>query len=114
MAKKKKGKKYTSWKEVKKARLDEDAQARVEREVLLRLIELDLQEVRKLVGQTQVELAKVANMTQPEISKIEAREDLLLSTLQRYIEALGGQLTVLATFGDRTVRLQSPTYKKAS
>ena len=33
------------------------------------------------------------------------RDDRLLSTLRRYVEALGGRLDLVADFGDRTVRL---------
>jgi hypothetical protein len=41
-----------------------------------------------------------------EISKIENREDWLLSTLRRYVEALGGELEVVAVLGDKRLRLR--------
>ena len=43
---------------------------------------------------------------QSEVSKAERRDDHLLSTLRRYIEALGGELEVVARFGDKSVRLK--------
>jgi hypothetical protein len=42
---------------------------------------------------------------QPTVSKIERREDVALSTLRRYVEALGGELHVTAQFSDCTVEI---------
>jgi hypothetical protein len=69
------------------------------------LLEMDLRAVRELVGVTQEELARVAQMTQAEVSRTERRGDHRLSTLRRIIQALGGDLEVIAHFGDKTVRL---------
>jgi hypothetical protein len=44
-------------------------------------------------------------ITQGQVSLTEQREDHRLSTLRRYVEALGGELEVVANFGDRRVRL---------
>ena len=44
-------------------------------------------------------------VTQANISRIERQEDLKLSTLERYIEALGGRLEVRAVFDDGDVLL---------
>lgn len=51
---------------------------------------LDL--LRKALELTQEEVAVRANMTQSEVSKMEQREDWKLSTLSRYVAALGGKL----------------------
>ena len=67
----------------------------------------DLRAVRELTGKTQVQIAEVLQRTQSELSRFERREDYKLSTLRRYIEALGGELEVVAKFGDRTVRLRA-------
>ena len=40
-------------------------------------------------------------MRQGDVSKLERRADAYLSTLRRYIEAMGGQLELLASFPDR-------------
>ena len=80
------------------ARLD----AEVEREVLA----LNLRSLRESAGKTQEELAAVANLSQAELSRFEKREDHLLSTLRRYVEALGGNLEVNAVFGNRRVKLE--------
>jgi len=78
---------------------------RVERRVREELLDLDLREMRRLVGRTQQEVAKAARMAQSELSKTERREDHRLSTIRRYVEALGGELEVIANFGDKRIRL---------
>jgi predicted transcriptional regulator len=70
------------------------------------ILEANLREMRNLAGKTQVEVAKATEMAQSEISKLESRQDFLLSTLRRYVEALGGELEVIARFEDKTVRLR--------
>ncbi len=37
-------------------------------------------------------------LTQSEVSRIEGRADALVSTLRRYIEAIGGKLEIVAAF----------------
>jgi len=78
---------------------------RVERRVREELLDMDLREMRKLVGKTQQEVARLARMAQSELSKTERREDHRLSTVRRYVEALGGELEVIANFGDKRIRL---------
>lgn len=63
--------------------------------------EATLAQLRRVRGVTQQQLAKALNMTQPQVSRVEHRADVLLSTLRSYVEALGGELTVLASFPDQ-------------
>lgn len=53
-----------------------------------------LQEVRKLMGITQSDLAKRQGVNQVNISNLENRSDMLLSTLKGYIEAMGCELEI--------------------
>lgn len=62
---------------------------------------VSLRDVRKDLGLTQVELAAMAGMSQGDLSRLERRTDHLLSTLQRYVAAMGGHLEVAAIFGSR-------------
>lgn len=94
------------WNDVAKTKLSSKQIEANERWAKDKVLELNLKAVRQLVGKTQVEAAKAAGMTQSELSKTERREDRLLSTLRRYIEALGGELEVIAKFGDRMVKLR--------
>lgn len=53
---------------------------------------VSLRTLREALGKTQSELAEKLDMTQSEVSRLEARDDVLLSTLARYAAALGGTL----------------------
>lgn len=48
--------------------------------------------LREQRGLTQEKLAKRAKITQSEVSRTELRDDCLISTLERYASALGGEL----------------------
>ena len=57
---------------------------------------MTLRGLRESVGRTQGEVASRVSMTQPQLSRVETRRDHLLSTLRRYVEALGGHVEVVA------------------
>ena len=56
-------------------------------------------------GLSQTELAKRLGVTQKRVSAIERAQDLNLSTLQRYVDALGGRLQADVEFDDQTITL---------
>ena len=58
--------------------------------------EMTLRELRKAVGTTQAELASRMGTTQATISRMEAQTDMLMSTLNRMIESMGGRISILA------------------
>jgi len=64
-----------------------------------------MRELRAIAGKTQVEVAEAMGVAQAEVSRLEGRTDSKLSTIERYVEALGGEFEVVARFGDRTLRL---------
>jgi len=53
-----------------------------------------LQEFRQSIGITQVALANEMNFTQVNISNLEKRSDMHISTLRKYVEALGCELEI--------------------
>ena len=63
--------------------------------------EMTLQELRRARKITQVRIAKELGISQNGVSRIEKRSDLLLSTLRKIIEAMGGNLSLVAQFPDR-------------
>ena len=65
--------------------------------------ELTLKDLRKAHEMTQEKLAAVLGMKQASVSDLEKRSDMLLSTLREYVEALGGELEIRATFPGKTV-----------
>lgn len=94
------------WSDVRRKAFTPDQIAKQDQKIEKELLELNLRAVRQLAGKTQAELAETAGTSQGEISEAERRKDHLVSTLRRYVEALGGELEVLARFGDRTVKLR--------
>jgi hypothetical protein len=71
-------------------------------------VHLTIRAVREAVGKTQVDVAADSAMDQSDVSRLESREDFeecLVSTLRRYIAALGGQLELVASFGDKRIIL---------
>jgi DNA-binding XRE family transcriptional regulator len=67
-----------------------------------------LKDMREAFAHTQVELAQSLGVGQDTISRIERRSDMLLSTLRRYVEAMGGQLELVARFPDRSPLVIEP------
>jgi transcriptional regulator with XRE-family HTH domain len=63
--------------------------------------EMTLQELRLARKLTQVRMAKKLKIAQKQISDIERRTDMHISTLRRAIEAMGGRLSLTASFPDR-------------
>ncbi|MGH3764227.1 MAG: XRE family transcriptional regulator [Pseudonocardiaceae bacterium] len=65
-----------------------------------------LSELRHARHMTQVALAERLHMVQPSISRLERQADLYVSTLRRYIEAIGGRLEIHAVFPDLDAELR--------
>ncbi|MCL1860904.1 MAG: helix-turn-helix domain-containing protein [Proteobacteria bacterium] len=60
-----------------------------------------LRDLRLAADLTQCDLAATLNVGQETISRLEKRSDMLLSTLRRYVEGMGGQLDLVVRFPDR-------------
>lgn len=65
-----------------------------------------LSEIRRARQMTQETLAGTPGMAQSEVSKVEHRTDVYVSTLRRYIEAIGGELEIVARFPNGHVDIQ--------
>ena len=72
--------------------------------------ELRLADVRRRRGISQATIAEALDVSQPNISRIEREDDVYLSTLARYVAALGGHLEVRAVFDEETVTLLRDPY----
>lgn len=68
--------------------------------------ELFVGELRQLTGKSQTEVAKQLGIKQPSLSKLEKQSDMQLSTLRRIVEALGGELDVVARFPKGSVKIR--------
>jgi DNA-binding Xre family transcriptional regulator len=69
------------------------------------LRELPVGELRQLAGKSQRELAAIIGIKQPSLAKLEKQSDMQVSTLQKIIEALGGELDLIARFPKRSIRI---------
>lgn len=74
-------------------------------DVQLRLAELALADLRRSRDVSQTAVAQMLDVSQPNVSRIEQTDDLRLSTLARYIAALGGDLQLRAVFPEGAVEL---------
>ena len=63
---------------------------------------MTLQDIRKARQLTQERMAQILGIGQDSVSRLEKRTDLHLSTLNNYINAMGGSLKLVAEFPDRS------------
>ena len=84
------------------AGLDPERRRKIEeRAAELIVEEMTLRDLRKARKLTQVSVARELGVSQDAISRLEQRSDLLISTLRRTVEAMGGSLSLIARFPDR-------------
>ena len=88
-----------------RGKMSAEAVARSEARAQTMLAEMPLQELRQARGLSQKMLADVLHVQQPSIAKLEKRTDMYLSTLRSHIEAMGGELEIIARFPDGAVRI---------
>jgi predicted XRE-type DNA-binding protein len=87
-------------------KMSPERRARNEAETNRMLVEMNLQELRQNVGNmSQDDIAEVLRVTQGYISKLERQDDMLLSRLYAFVEALGGHVEILARFQGREIRI---------
>jgi predicted transcriptional regulator/DNA-binding XRE family transcriptional regulator len=82
---------------------------RVREADLGRVVGRSLKTLRELIGLTQTDVAKRLEVGQAAVSKIENRGDVQISSLKKYVEALGATLRIDAAFdaaSQKVVRLE--------
>ena len=93
------------WADIKARKMSPERIERVHKEAKGELRALTLRQLREEAGKTQVELAELTEVTQSALSRIERREDNPIEALRSYVEALGGELEVVAVLGNKRVKL---------
>lgn len=78
----------------------EVAQVRADMAEADRTYAMGLAALRQAAELTQVELARRMGVTQAAISRMEQPHDLLLSTLNAYLQAIGGSARMIVSFAD--------------
>ena len=94
----------TKWSELE-SKMSPDARVEVSRRVQEELRKMPLHELRAARRLTQQQLAQTLDMSQAAVSQLEQRTDIYLSTLENFVEAMGGRLEMYAVFPDGKVRL---------
>jgi transcriptional regulator with XRE-family HTH domain len=89
-------------------RADPERRARVEQYKRAMRDALALAELREAQNRTQREVAETLGVSQANVSRIEHQNDIYLSTLSHYVEALGGRLEATAVFPDGSIALLEP------
>ena len=80
-------------------------------------VHLTLRAVREAAGRTQIDIRKASRIDQSDISRLEGRpnfDECQVSTIRRYVAALGGRLDLVAVFGDKKIILAGVPSEKSS
>jgi len=87
------------------AKMSEEAIGRSDARYREMLAEMPLHELRRARGLSQEVLAKALRIKQPNVAKLEKRTDVYISTLRSTIEAMGGELDIVARFPDGAIKI---------
>ena len=79
-----------------------EQEAEIQARVKAELATISLYRLRAARELTQKRMADLLEMDQGSVSKLELRTDMHIRTLRSYIEAMGGQLHLVASFEDGT------------
>jgi len=90
-----------------KSKLSEASRVRIEKRVEAALEEMPLAELRQARKFTQQQIAETLNIKQASVSKMESQADMYISTLRRYVEAMGGELEIIAKFPEGRVKVEN-------
>jgi DNA-binding XRE family transcriptional regulator len=96
---------YKRWKDIKH-KFSPEEHERIKQEAREELDRIGYAALRKAREMTQVEMAEKLGISQSSVAGIERRTELQISTLAKYIRAMGGELKMLAVFPDATFDLE--------
>jgi transcriptional regulator with XRE-family HTH domain len=89
-----------------RAKMSPESRQRAEERAREMMSEMLLGELRRLSGMTQIQLAAALGIKQPTLSQLESQDDMQISTLQRIVAALGGELEIVAKMPTGRVALR--------
>lgn len=93
-----------AWKDIRRD-LGPERESRVAGRVAAFRHEMALADLRRARDFTQQALAEMLGESQPSVSQVERQTDMYVSTLRKYVEAMGGELDIRARFPDGEVRI---------
>jgi predicted transcriptional regulator len=95
-----------SFNKLKKS-MSAQSQERIQKKIKQLQQDMALAEVRKAMSLTQVDLAEMLHIKQAAVARLENRTDMYISSLRKYITALGGELDIVARFPEGDVHIQN-------
>lgn len=100
-----------------RSKMSPEAQAAEKTEARRLAVEMSLADVRRAMKLSQEEIAQVLHVQQAAVTKMERRADMYVSTVRRFIEAMGGRLEIVAQFqGQQPVKITNfsdvPSYEE--
>lgn len=96
------------WDEIAQKNFTPEERERIRQQAIAEVERMGYGKLRKAQNLTQVEIAKKLGISQPSVAALEQRTDMMLSTLAKYIEALGGRLEISAVFPNGSFNLAPP------
>jgi len=84
-------------------KLSPERKANIEKRIQEAIEEMPLAELRQARHFTQEQIASSMKIKQASVSKMEGQTDMYISTLRKYIKAMGGELEIVAKFPEGNV-----------
>jgi hypothetical protein len=88
-------------------KMSPESQARAEEKAQKMLAQMPMQELQRARFLSQDNIAETLHLKPASLSKMEQRTDLYISTLRSYIEAMGGQLDIIARFPHGEIKINN-------
>ncbi len=86
-------------------KLPAERQARIDAKANILMQSIELSKLRQAQDLKQSELAEKMGVSQASVSKVESGKDIQLSTLQKYVQSLGGEVSIVANMPNGKVTL---------
>jgi DNA-binding XRE family transcriptional regulator len=100
---------FSKWSDIRSEYVEraggEEQVAAAKRKLMARQHGHQLAEIRRKQGLTQSDVASIMGVTKGRVSQIENGEVFTVEVLARYVQALGGELDLVANFGDHTYKV---------
>jgi len=90
-----------------KEKLSPESKTRVAERIKTAVADMPLAELRQARKFTQQQLAETLKIKQASVSKMESQADMYISTMRKYIQAMGGELEVIAKFPEGSVKVEN-------
>lgn len=90
-----------------KSQLSSKRKTRIQGHIKDALEEMPLAELRQARKFTQQQIAQSLKIKQASVSKMESQTDMYISTIRKYIEAMGGELEIVAKFPEGSIKIDN-------